>query len=535
MAANVGVWNWDVRADALTWDATIAELHGIESGGFNGSMAMFLSRIHPADRPAFENAIDAALERGDSFLAEFRVVDHSGVTRWVQGRGAAFLDADGAPSRVVGVGIDTTELRSARERAGRSIELAGDGLAVINTDWSLAYLNPEATRILATRAEDVVGRSIWEVLPDTVHPSFSDRFHRALETQEPVDFEASYGPLDAWFHVRVFPAPDGLTVFFRNIEDRRNADAERAHLVSSLEAALERGNQLQQITASLADTLDVGQVAAVVQRQTRAALNTVFAGVALIDGDALQFQSPTPLPNDIAREWDRVPLALRVPVTDVTRRRVAMFHETRAELLAAYPQLAEVVDVIGNAAFANLPLIAAGRVIGVLAVAWPDERPISPADRGFLGTVANQSAQAIERAQLFDHERTVAATLQRAILPQELPAFSTLSFAGRYLPAEEGLDVGGDWYDVFPVPSGKVALVIGDVAGHGLEAASMMAQLRNMLRAYAYTGASPANVLSRLDDMLFSTGSDQYATCLHTTFDPITRTMTWSNRGITHR
>ena len=236
-----------------------------------------------------------------------------------------------------------------------------------------------------------------------------------------------------------------------------------------------------------------------------------------------------------SREWDRVPLALRVPVTDVTRRRVAMFHETRAELLAAYPQLAEVVDVIGNTAFANLPLIAAGRVIGVLAVAWPDERPISPADRGFLGTVANQCAQAIERAQLFDHERTVAATLQRAILPQELPAFSTLSFAGRYLPAEEGLDVGGDWYDVFPVPSGKVALVIGDVAGHGLEAASMMAQLRNMLRAYAYTGASPANVLSRLDDMLFSTGSDQYTTCLHATFDPITRTMTSSNRGITHR
>jgi serine phosphatase RsbU (regulator of sigma subunit) len=277
--------------------------------------------------------------------------------------------------------------------------------------------------------------------------------------------------------------------------------------------------------------MSVGHVADIVQRQTRAALDTVFAGVALIDEDSLQFQSLEPPPNDFAREWSRVPLKLRVPVTDVARRGTPMFQETRAELLAEYPALKEIVELVGNAAFATLPLLTAGRVIGVLAVAWPEERAITANDRDFLTSVATQCAQALERARLFDHERRVAATLQQAILPDELPAFSSLSFAGRYLPAEEGLNIGGDWYDVFPLPSGAVALVIGDVAGHGLDAAAMMAQLRNMLRAFAYSGAGPGEVLARLDEMLFSTGSDQYATCLHASFDPATRSVTWSNAG----
>ncbi len=531
-AANVGVWDWNIATGELVWDDTIARLHGIDPAAFDGTMEMFFARVHPDDQAALQTAIAAALEHAGRFLTEFRVVG-ADATRWIQGRGAVVTDDAGAPVRMLGIGLDTTELRSAHERAGRSIELASDGLALIDADWRIAYVNPEAMRVLGATAHDLVGRDVREVFPDAVGTVAWSEFRAALHDQQQTEFEVFYPPLGAWFELRVLPAPDGLTVFFRNIDARRAADAERAELVDDLTAALARGERLQQITVELADALNVSQVAAIVQRQARAALDTYFAVVGLVDtaSGTVRFQPSDAIPEDFAEVWNDIPLTRRVPVTEVTRRGMAAFYETRAELLEEYPDLAEVVALVGNAAFATMPLVAGGRVMGVLSVSWPTERQISRADRDFLATIAAQCAQAIERAELFEHERTVARTLQRAILPELLPAFASLQFVGRYLPAEVGIDVGGDWYDAFPLSDGTVALVVGDVTGHGLDAAATMAQLRNMLRAYAFGGAGPAEAMRRLDEVLVTTGSDQYATCLYATFDPTSRRITWSNAG----
>ena len=104
-------------------------------------------------------------------------------------------------------------------------------------------------------------------------------------------------------------------------------------------------------------------------------------------------------------------------------------------------------------------------------------------------------ALAIDHARVFEREHRIAETLQRSLLPDRLPALPGLEVAARYLPAASEAEVGGDWYDVIPIGAGRVGLVMGDVAGKGLAAASMVGRLRSALRAYALEGHDPPTVV----------------------------------------
>ena len=197
------------------------------------------------------------------------------------------------------------------------MDFASDGLALIDPDWRVAYLNPAASRILGYDLRDIVGRNLWKLLPDAVDTWFSERLYKAASTLEATRFRVNYGPLGGWFELSVFPAPDGLTVFFRNIEDELAAEVERERLVESLELALERSHHLQTITERLADTITVREVAQTVLKYTRAALGTLYAGLALVDErrEFLEFEEQHALPRAIHENWGRVPLSTDAPVT----------------------------------------------------------------------------------------------------------------------------------------------------------------------------------------------------------------------------
>ena len=120
----------------------------------------------------------------------------------------------------------------------------------------------------------------------------------------------------------------------------------------------------------------------------------------------------------------------------------------------------------------------------------------------------------------YDRQHRIAETLQRALLPQDLPSVEGLAFAARYLPAEVGFKAGGDWYDVIPLANGDVGLVIGDVAGHGLEAASVMGQLRMAVRAYALEGHRPADIVAHADAVLRIVAPQELATIVYAEVDP---------------
>jgi serine phosphatase RsbU (regulator of sigma subunit) len=121
---------------------------------------------------------------------------------------------------------------------------------------------------------------------------------------------------------------------------------------------------------------------------------------------------------------------------------------------------------------------------------------------------------------LLRRERQVAETLQRSMLPDRLPRWPGADLAARFLPCEIGAQVGGDWYDAFVLPDGALALVIGDVTGHDIGAASAMGQLRNALRAWSVIDMAPADVFDRLNDLLFNFGATHMATCVYLRLPP---------------
>ncbi len=152
----------------------------------------------------------------------------------------------------------------------------------------------------------------------------------------------------------------------------------------------------------------------------------------------------------------------------------------------------------GIVSLLGVPLVAGGTVLGVLHVGTLTRRRFTEEDAELLRMVADRAAMATQ-SRLSQTERAVAAVLRRHLLPARLPDVDGLEFAARYVAGDDG-EVGGDWYDVFALPSGSVCLVVGDVAGHGLAAAQSMSQIRAVLRATALHGEDPSGILTRLDE-----------------------------------
>jgi serine phosphatase RsbU (regulator of sigma subunit)/anti-sigma regulatory factor (Ser/Thr protein kinase) len=170
----------------------------------------------------------------------------------------------------------------------------------------------------------------------------------------------------------------------------------------------------------------------------------------------------------------------------------------------------------------GVPLLVQGRVIGVLHVGSLRPRTFSEEDSELLQLAADRAAPAIESSRLLEQRRLVEA-LQRNLLPDALPAVHGLNLAARYLPGTGGSSIGGDWYDVFVIEDGRIALVIGDVMGRGVEAAVLMAQVRTALRAYALEGHEPAAVAERLNRLLVPMRPTRMTTLAYVLLDPARR------------
>jgi serine phosphatase RsbU (regulator of sigma subunit)/anti-sigma regulatory factor (Ser/Thr protein kinase) len=172
----------------------------------------------------------------------------------------------------------------------------------------------------------------------------------------------------------------------------------------------------------------------------------------------------------------------------------------------------------GVVSLLGVPLLVQGEVLGVIHVGTLTERRFTEHDIELLQLVAERAALALH-VRLYERERMMTETLQRTFLPEALPKVPGLRMASAYLPASSSAGIGGDWYDVFVLPSGEVALAIGDVAGHGLHAASVMGKIRNALRAYSVEVAPPAEVVSRLDRLMKTFGIEDIITLLYGVVD----------------
>ncbi|MFI9723545.1 SpoIIE family protein phosphatase [Streptomyces sp. NPDC052396] len=207
------------------------------------------------------------------------------------------------------------------------------------------------------------------------------------------------------------------------------------------------------------------------------------------------------------------------PMSEVIRTLTPRFIESREEFAACYPWLWERIKDIGISSAAYLPLIAQGRPIGALGLLYSDSRGFTRQERNLFIVLSSSLAQSIARAMLFDQEHDLAEGLQQSMLPRRIPDIPGAQIAVRYRSARMGRDIGGDWYDVIPLPGGRVGAVIGDVQGHDTHAAAVMGQLRIVLRAYASEGHSPATVMARASSFLHELDTDRFATCSYAEAD----------------
>ena len=186
----------------------------------------------------------------------------------------------------------------------------------------------------------------------------------------------------------------------------------------------------------------------------------------------------------------------------------------------------------GIHSYLMVPLRARGVVLGGAEfIRMHDREPFGQADIALAEELTARAALCIDNARLYRRERATALTLQRSLLPQDVHRTLGTEIAHRYLPSSVVSEVGGDWFDVVPLSSGRVALVVGDVMGHGIRAAATMGQLRTVARTLATLDMAPEQVLTRLDEVAASSGSDQFATCLCAVYDPIERSGTISSAG----
>jgi anti-sigma regulatory factor (Ser/Thr protein kinase)/putative methionine-R-sulfoxide reductase with GAF domain len=224
---------------------------------------------------------------------------------------------------------------------------------------------------------------------------------------------------------------------------------------------------------------------------------------------------------------EEVEQGVRIPIGKGFAGRIAA---ERMPIFIADVAHADVLNPIlrekGVRSLLGVPIVVEGRLIGVMHVGALRPREFTNDDAALLQLAAAHAGPAIDRARLYsalDREHRVAVALQQSLLPDRLPDLVGVDAAARYLPARD--EVGGDWYDVIELPHGLVGVAIGDVAGHGVRAASLMGQLRTGLRAYALDGHGPGEVLKRLDRLLQTIRTRGMATAAYAIVDPTTGAM----------
>ncbi|MFF9591681.1 SpoIIE family protein phosphatase [Streptomyces sp. NPDC014646] len=207
------------------------------------------------------------------------------------------------------------------------------------------------------------------------------------------------------------------------------------------------------------------------------------------------------------------------PMSEVVSTLAPRFIESATDFAESYPILWPHISHLGITSAAYLPLIAQARPIGALGLLYSEKDGFTADERNLLVALGSSIAQSLQRAMLYEQEHDLAEGLQQAMLPRRIPEVPGAQVAVRYRSARLGRDIGGDWYDVIPLPGGRVGAVIGDVQGHDTHAAAVMGQLRIVLRAYAAEGHSPATVMARASVFLHELDTDRFATCTYAEVD----------------
>ena len=443
--------------------------------------------------------------------------------------------------------------------AGRAFQQASMAMTVFDTEQRYLRLNDASCRVVGASEEEMIGRPYRDT-GDAAGPQQGLQWHlrRVVETGEPVHYET------------LGRAPSGKRFHAWNVEmwPVRGPSGE---LIGTALAALDsteqhRGRQrlalLNEAATSIGTTLDVVRTAEeLVQLLVPAFAD--FAAVDLLDW-VLGTHEPLALTGSDV-ELRRVAhgsatqgspaSAVRLGGADVYppySPPVRALREGRPVLgLAGQPEFDRWLGSRGAPAppdhsrrapihsLLAVPLRARGTTLGVAVAVrnlFPD--PYAPEDGALVEELASRVAVCVDNARRFARERSTALALQHSLLPKGLPGQAAVEVAHRYLPSGSAAGIGGDWFDVIPLSGSRVALVVGDVVGHGIPSTATMGRLCTAVRTLADVDLPPDELLTHLDDLVIhlASGDDEEvaevgATCLYAVYDPVSRRLTAAAAG----
>jgi sigma-B regulation protein RsbU (phosphoserine phosphatase) len=298
-----------------------------------------------------------------------------------------------------------------------------------------------------------------------------------------------------------------LTVRAPAAEEPRQTDA-------GLNQSAGWAEPLQRLALALVRAVSLDDVAAAIAAYGTVAAGARWSHVLLLGDHGTPGVSLLAGPGLPSCRLDTPDLGSPAPWNDALRQAGQLAFPSTDALLQAYPDLKPLLALETRGPVITTPLVAVDDRCGAVTFGFdgPPAGGVKAAGDAPLDVIAELSGRAAVRAAVYAGEHQSAELLQRAYLPTSLSPLGDLSFASRYLPAGEPVGVGGDWYDLLSLPDGRIGVVMGDVAGHGLQAAVVMASLRGALRAFSTVEACPAGILSRLNDFTCLFKPDAFAT-----------------------
>ncbi len=445
----------------------------------------------------------------------------SPVTRWLLAMGTPLVTGV-VVSQLIrrlreGAEVAEERARVAGESEARTraiVQATPDAFVTVDEKGIVVLWNREAERLFGVSYAEAVGMPVTELMfqtPEEGRESDARRARLLAELDEGAysRYEVEMSRADG----SRFPAEmsvsrvragetDLLAAFIRDVSQREQQRLEREQLFRE-QAARQEAEQMAGMVHGLQVLLDAALVHRDLDTMLGAllpriceVLNAEAGTIALSDPDGALIVHSSTAPR-VGEEPTRIELGEPV---------AGLVAESGEPLLLQDPEpdLPKDPALKGMGSILSVPLKAGGVVTGVIQVGVPAPRHFTEDDLLLLGLAADRVAIAIDHAKVFEREHRIAETLQSSLMPDRLPQLPGLAAAARYLPAANEAEVGGDWYDVIPMPAGRVGLVMGDVAGKGLAAASLVGRLRSAMRAYALDGHDPPAAVCRLNQHLWA-------------------------------
>ncbi|GAB1691957.1 SpoIIE family protein phosphatase [Krasilnikovia sp. M28-CT-15] len=434
---------------------------------------------------------------GDGFVARF--VDLSKLTMGSQTEGGARL-YDALDAAFDGF----TLLRAVRDECGAIIDFVRD------------YTNQIGAKLAGHTVEELVGRRVVEQPSGAADVHLFPYLKAVAETGETWQQQVSSPSTAQIWELKAVRIGAGIVaVSYRDITESVDYQRQLERSAALARSAAYWTGALQAVTAALVAASTAEEVFLALGTVVRPSAQGHGLAVLLIEQGRMVLRYHAGYEDHVVAQLRELPMTHPYPATTVAATGEPRYLCTPEEFAAAQPDPAHAISGGGRNAWAFLPLSTAGQIIGTLVIGYREPRRFDDDERANLMAVSRLAAQALQRALLYESQRSIAADLQQALLPDPLPTLDGARHAVRYLPWTRSTDVGGDWYDVIQIDEGRAAVVIGDVAGHSSQAAATMGQLRSALRAYAADGYGPADVMRRANELLLRYEPHAMASCCY--------------------